>query len=96
METIYWLLEEDFGGYSYGLSQGKENIPEGATTFASEGDLNEAVKAAEKNAVKAFEKEQAELEKIEADSQPKVEKEKVKTPPGQDKKDLNQVERKNG
>lgn len=85
METIYWLIEEDFGAYSFGLSQGKENIPAGAKTFSSEGDLNSAVAQAEKNAARSFKKQEKELAAIEEEANKPVKEDKK--PPGQDKKD---------
>ena len=59
---IYFLIEEDFGGLTYGLVETKEIVPAGAKTFESQAELDSAVLQAEKNSVKAFEKEQAEIE----------------------------------
>jgi len=85
---IYWYLSEDFGGYSYGTVTEKESLPAGATVVSSESDLQDAVKKLEKAAAKAFDDEQKFLDKIEKEAN-----EAIKVPPGQEKKDLNQSER---
>jgi len=81
---IYWILQETLG-YSYGTVLDEKNVPAGAKVLRNENQLNNQVKAAEKNLEKElndfFIDEPAKL-------QAQLDKEfKDKNPPGQDKKD---------